>query len=316
MGVACLRRLSAVVRILLLCSVPAISWADSSQSGPASDPHGDPEMCDTCHTRRQGGAGFLRIGDVSDMCISCHNGRRAPAEVHPVNLKPSEAMLSVIPTIYPLEKGQITCLTCHDPAWACDLSKPPGERNPLRGPEENHLLSFCYRCHNEQKYRPFNAHHQIEAGRMKVDTCLWCHAKLPDRTLRLQEGDSYALRHRSEVVCSNCHKIAKGHPGGGSHMNAIPTDDMIAQMAAFEMQAKMKLDFDKLLAYVRAAGRKPRSIPLDQKGRITCYTCHNPHQEGLLPPSNPRSIGAEGEDADNHRLRAVQGNMCVVCHYK
>jgi hypothetical protein len=99
-------------------------------------------------------------------------------------------------------------------------------------------------------------------------------------------------------------------------MYAIPTKKMMWHMSAYEMQHQMRLPFKQLLEYVRAANRVPRSIPLDENGRITCYSCHNPHEKGLLPNRNPRSVGAESRKAANHRLRAGEGTACRVCHEK
>jgi hypothetical protein len=87
-------------------------------------------------------------------------------------------------------------------------------------------------------------------------------------------------------------------------------------MSAREMQTKMRMPFPQLLAHARAIKRIPRSIPLDEAGRITCYSCHNPHEKGLLPEANPRSIGADAKQAANHRLRVREGKLCVACHQK
>ena len=89
---------------------------------------------------------------------------------------------------------------------------------------------------------------------------------------------------------------------------------MMWYMSAYEMQLQMRLPFEQLLKYVRAAKRAPRTIPLDENGGITCYSCHNPHENGLLPSWNPRSVGAESKHALSSRLRARGGNVCIVCH--
>jgi hypothetical protein len=35
-----------------------------------------------------------------------------------------------------------------------------------------------------------------------------------------------------------------------------------------------------------------------------------------LPAANPRSVGAEGDKAANHRLRVREDVVCRACHYK
>ena len=210
----------------------------------------------------------------------------------------------------------LTCFSCHDVAWGCRAGQLPAvpKRDFLRGAHVSHPLAFCFHCHAREDYRPFNAHDQLEAGETKTDMCAWCHVSVPDVDSRLKEDASYALRSKSFGVCRNCHRVAKGHPTGDSHMYATPSAKMMWHMSAYEIQPRMRLPFKQLLGYVRAAKRAPRSIPLDENGRITCYSCHNPHEKGLLPYWNPRSVGAEPKQAANYRLRAHEGIACRACH--
>ena len=174
---------------------------------------------------------------------------------------------------------------------------------------------FCFHCHAQTGYDAFNPHDQLEAGKPKTDTCAWCHVSVPDVNATSPQGASYALRTKSSGLCRNCHVVAQDHPVR-SHMQATPSADMRWYMSACEMRSTMRLPFPRLLQYARAAQRAPRSIPLDAEGRITCHSCHNPHDKGVLPRSNPRSIGAEPKQAVNHRLRTTQGKVCVACHQK
>jgi len=177
-------------------------------------------------------------------------------------------------------------------------------------------MMFCFQCHTEESYRPFNAHDQLDANEVKTDTCLWCHTAVPEVSLRPAGGAMQTLRRQSSGVCHSCHRVAPNHPTGDYHMDTVPTAQMRWHMAAYEMQSTMRLSFPQLLKYARTTQRAPRSMPLDERGRIACFTCHNPHEKGLLPARNPRSVGAEPKRAVNHRLRAHQGNMCVACHEK
>lgn len=286
---------------------------------PAKNPHGDPSLCSACHMSGAAGRGVLRFGgNVSQLCQSCHNGRLATREVHPVDLRPNAAMAKNIPNDIPLEDGKLTCLSCHDVSVNCRTGQPATAPNSnlLRGARVSHPMEFCFRCHVKQNYRAFNAHDQLEAGKPKTETCIWCHLGVPDVESRLKDDASYALRSKSYGVCSNCHTVEKDHPAGNSHMHATPSTEMKWHMSAYEIQPRMKLPFKQLLEYVRAANRAPRSIPLDEDGRITCHSCHNPHEKGLLPNWNPRSVGAEPRQAVNHRLRAHEGIACRACHEK
>jgi hypothetical protein len=186
----------------------------------------------------------------------------------------------------------------------------------LRGDPVPYPIVFCFHCHIESNYQSFNAHDQIKDDKKKTETCLWCHVRVPDVNSRLKEGKSYLLRSKSFSICNNCHRVSKGHPNDGTHMHAVPSTDMMRYMFAYEIQPRMNLPFDDLLEYVRATKQVPRSIPLDEDGRISCYSCHNPHEKGLLPDWNPRSVGADFKHAVNHRLRAREGIICKACHRK
>jgi hypothetical protein len=286
----------------------------------AKNPHRDVSMCLACHTSNIGGRGNLIFGNnVIQLCQSCHDGRQALREVHPVNLKPSVAMAGRIPTDFPLEQGKLTCSTCHNIKLSCPKEQPATmpDDDFLRGAPTQHPLAFCFNCHTKESYQPFNVHDQLDTGRKKTDTCLWCHLSVPEVGSNIKEAASYGLRGKASELCRNCHPVPASHPTGDPHMYSTPSAEMMSYMSAYEIQNKMHLQLKQLLEYVKAAKRAQRFIPLDENNRITCYSCHNPHEKGLLPNRNPRSIGAEPKKAKNHRLRVYQGDIaCRVCHQK
>jgi len=311
--------ISALVIVLLLALISAGGEAHVNKEEQNRNPHGNPTLCSSCHTSPTGGRRSLRFnGSISQLCQSCHDGQPGMREVHPVNLAPSAALARRIPSDFPLKDGMLTCLTCHDITPSCKTSQPTvaPKRRFLRGTDVSRPLEFCFRCHARESYRPFNAHDQLEAGEPKTDTCVWCHVGAPDVASRSEEDASRALRGKSFGICASCHPVAKGHPNDGPHMGAVPSAEMTWYMSAYEVQPQMNLPLKQLLEYVRAAKRVPRSIPLDEGSRITCYSCHNPHEKGLLPNWNPRSIGSEPKHAANHRLRAREGQLCIACHQK
>jgi len=284
------------------------------------NPHGDVAMCSTCHKSNNGGRGSLVFdADVPQLCQSCHDGRHATREAHPVNLMPSVEKAMKIPSDFPLDNGKLTCSTCHDVTWRCSIEQPESvsDHNHLRGGPTSARLEFCFNCHTKQDYQPFNVHDQLESGRQKTETCLWCHISVPDAGSDIRDAASYGLRDKAVELCRNCHSVPAGHPTGDPHMNSKPSAGMMIYMSAYEIRHKMHLPLKQLLKYVQAAKRGPRSIPLDENGNITCYSCHNPHERDLLPGWNPRSVGAEPEKAKNHRLRIREGDIaCRACHQK
>ena len=309
----------SVFASVLLAGLILTGRANANQIETVPNPHGDPTLCSACHTSATGVRGTLRFaGSASQLCRSCHDGKLAAAETHPVGIAPSAQMAHRIGSVFPLENGTLSCLTCHDVTGHCKVGRPTAlpNRSFLRGGPVSHPIAFCFQCHQRQNHMPFNAHDQLEAGQIKTETCAWCHTGIPDVRSRLAEGASYALRSESFGVCNNCHLVNKGHPTGDPHMHARPPAEMIWHMSAYEMQPQMHVPLEQLKEYVRAAKRRPRSIPLDEKGRITCYSCHNPHEKGLLPNWNLRSVGSEPKLATNHRLRAHGHIACRACHEK
>jgi hypothetical protein len=283
----------------------------------AQNPHGDAALCSSCHTSAAGGKSDLRFsGNVVQLCRSCHDGRLAGSEEHPSEVTPGEEIAMRIPSDMPLDNGMLTCLSCHDVVRRCKTEQAASEsnRNFLRGVQRSPGVAFCFRCHAEEKYRPFNVHDQLEGDKIKTNTCGWCHVNVPDVNVRLKVGEPYAIRNSSYVLCSSCHDVGMAHPSNSPHLESRASPEILNYMSAYEMQPGMCMTIHELMEYVRAVKRSPRSIPLGSDGSIVCYSCHNPHEKGLFPHSNPRSLGAEPKHAKNHRLRARQGDICIACH--
>lgn len=223
-----------------------------------------------------------------------------------------------MPPDFPLEDGRLTCLSCHNATLRCTMDPAVNAGNPLflRGSIVEITGDYCFRCHTREHYRPVNAHDQMETDQIKEDGCLWCHVNIPDRNTTVSKGALSNLRNSASGICVNCHFVGPNHPVEGKHMGSTPSSDLLFFMAAAEIRDRMNIPFASLLEMVRASGRMPRQIPLDEQNRITCYTCHNPHEKDLLPASNPHTVGAEPDKAVTHRLRIRQGSVCSVCHDK
>ncbi len=304
--------------LAVLCKPAWTGESDAKKQDVAPNPHRDSGLCSLCHTSLAGGRDALHFGgNVSQLCRSCHDGRQATREAHVVDIRPSPKLAGRIPSDFPLAGGALTCLSCHDIAQNCRAEQQPvpSGQGLLRGGRTPDPLQFCFRCHAPENYRPFNPHDQLGAGKPKTDTCGWCHVDVPSVDTQPRAGASYGLRARAAALCRNCHVVAQSHPVA-AHMSTTPSADMVQYMSAYEMKSKMRLPFGQLLEIARATKRAPRSIPLDEESRVTCYSCHNPHEKGLLPGGNPRAVGADLKQAANHRLRIPQGSVCVACHQK
>lgn len=303
--------------VLLLGPISA-GESNAKKKDIAQNPHGDSGLCSLCHTSPAGGRETLRFdGKVSQLCASCHDGQSAPREAHAAGFRPGPTIAKRIPPEFPLERGTLTCLSCHDVARSCGAKQQSTvrDRNFLRGDRASDPLMLCFQCHAPESYRPFNPHEQLANGKPKADTCVWCHVSVPDVGAKPGDAGPPALRTKGAGVCRNCHTVAPEHPVR-AHMGATLPPEMTWYMSAYELKSQMRLPFERLLEYARTAKRIPRSIPLDEGGQITCYSCHNPHEKDLLPSGNPRSVGAEPKQAANHRVRSRDGAMCVVCHRK
>ena len=312
-----------LVALLLLSQMIPAQAVDNLETEPkVENPHGNIRYCSSCHISLLTGKTALKFSNnISQLCQSCHDGQKALHEAHPVNLTPGSEMLNKIPSDFPLEQGKVTCLTCHDISWQCTIQEPitAPARNFLRRYTQSSRLDFCFYCHIRANYQPFNVHNQIESDETETDTCLWCHLAIPDANSLLQNAASYKLRGEASQICGNCHPDKTNNPTDETHahMYMIPSQEMRLYTSAYEISSLMSMPLEKLMEYVQASHRAPKAVPLDENGRITCWSCHNPHEKGLLPDSNPRSNGAEPDKATNHRLRARKGDIsCRMCHQK
>jgi hypothetical protein len=253
-----------------------------------SNIHYTGQFCDECHEKTpvEGGDTFLKFnGDYNQLC-RCHHGM-SPGYCHPIDTKTAQDIKVNIPDDFPVEDGKFTCNTCHDVYRQCQ--KRLFDRQSLRGMPYLQKTDFCYRCHNKENYKKLNAHHQIKAdGELIINMCLYCHAKKPDeKTATYKEvtfvGDIKAL-------CRRCHQIEGNHAGNFDHVGVKPSAEGLKRMEA--MIEKYNI-----------------ILPLTEDGKMTCITCHNPHEKGVIAEDKPSAKGADSQY--RHRL---PGKMCKECH--
>jgi hypothetical protein len=276
--------------ILVSCIIDE-SWQDQVAYAPekvtrTAEYHYTGKYCTDCHDQipQEGGNIFLKFnGDFNKLC-KCHT----PANyVHPVNIEPSQEIKGKIPAELPLQKGKITCLTCHDIYWQCQKRRV--DKNSLRGRPFPKISDFCYDCHNKARYKKLDVHNQINTqGKIIVEKCLYCHTDKPDES-RARYKDVKFIGDLT-MLCRGCHVIRGNHSGNFNHM-VRPSATTLARMKAMEN------DFGIIL-------------PLDKNGKLTCITCHNPHEKGVIRADSPAAKGADSQ----YRHRLPGNRLCVECH--
>ena len=217
--------------------------------------------------------------DLTSKCLECHNYWD---NHHPIGIVPSN------PTNYPfpLYNGKIMCLTCH-------ISDHLESANLLRGGPYVDRREFCFKCHAEGKYAKINPHIMLDSnGKVRSlngqPVCLFCHSAKPnpatDRT-----GD---VLFRADVafLCWRCHPPMANPMFFEEHFLVTPS---------MVMRRFMEEQEQRLLV----------TIPLVPRDRITCSTCHNPHQKGVIL-YGPSARGADSP----RRLRLPADEICIVCH--
>jgi predicted CXXCH cytochrome family protein len=273
-------------------------------------------ICQSCH--RVHGAAEKKLlvvkNDNSELCGTCHADRyardRAQAGrmgTHPVNIKPDKVAIPQELLDKGAKLGQggtIICQTCHKPHYAEEGAKILVDRNPRS--------MLCQTCHLDQR---------------KV-----AHTK---HNLALLDESSKNIRGQ-EVgragVCSACHLP---HGGQGPKMWAravTPGDDPVSDLCltchSDGGTAKNKQvgrhthpvgrDMARLGHPVDLPGYSQDGVKTvgDLRGRVSCPSCHDPHQWDPRDPEKSSKPGDEG-DASNKFLRKPNGadaGLCRTCH--
>ena len=255
-----------------------------------TNPHFTGKYCEECHTRTpvKDQDTYLRFeGDFNKLC-SCHNYGTG-IYTHPIGIKPSEEKKARIPTDFPMENGIVLCSTCHDIYLQCQRSQFISlNKKFLRGGPYKKRTDICFRCHDKDKYKKLDPHTQLNAtGDIIEEVCLYCHVEKPDEKTATYE--TITLVGDIKMICLRCHNIVKRHPSGKDHLK-VPDDKMLDKMKTTE------------IIYSTI-------FPLDNEKRVTCITCHNPHERGVIPKENESAKGSS--EKFKQRLSTL---ICTACH--
>lgn len=247
------------------------------------NPHGGKIFCLACHRDdpvASGAVTFRSEGDADGMCRRCH----AEEEHHPLGVAAGSKTWKMDFSDLPLEEDRITCVTCHDP-YECEGTVTKDNPRFLRGGPYSAVEDFCVRCHEGRTVANLNPHDQVDdSGDLRPKQCLLCHTTEPEEGFELTAAD---FTDSLSSLCASCHPIGP-HPSA-DHLMRIP-EAMLQTLRAYEEERLVVL-------------------PLEEETMITCVTCHNPHERGVL--TGPAGIGADEE----HRLRLATFNeICTPCH--
>lgn len=262
---------------------------ENAEVTPHTKIHYTGKYCNECHEKtpvKGGSSAYLKFGGDYGRLCRCHDVSPG-AYIHPVDITPTHEKKERIPADFPLENGQVTCITCHDIYLQCQ--KRLFNRNSLRGAPYSRRTDFCYKCHVQENYEKLDPHHQInDSGELIIENCLICHVEKPDEKHATFKDVKFI--GDIEMMCRRCHHIAGNHSGNADHMGLRPSADGLKRIKAMEEKYNTRL-------------------PLDENGKMSCITCHNPHEKGVIPDDRP---GAKGAGSKNrHRLAE---NLCKECH--
>jgi len=256
-------------------------------------------ICETCHSAH--GAKYenylIESGRDSSLCLACHTdkntltpaGKKKP--FHVVNVKPVKATIpqSLIKSgARTGRNGELICQTCHK-VHRNQTAQP----SLLIAKDKNSAL--CLNCHPDKQPVADTGHNLLRSGPKEKNlpgmtvaqagVCSACH--LPHQAARQLSGAG----DFTTLLCLSCH--SKGNIAGKSSLTGV------------QHPLGVRPDHKSTLPLFNDSG-----LP-DQNGRITCTTCHDPHQSPAAlngPESTPKQTAAKSF------LRQSSPKICAECH--
>jgi predicted CXXCH cytochrome family protein len=298
---------------------PAATRPATRPATKAPNPHWTTTDCQACHERAAGGeVKPIELTRVNALCWTCHDGKQAHQEVHPVARRFAGTDM-VAPAGWPIPNGELSCVTCHDFGSGHAKGGPRPERNAwmLRGYTGGSLTPFCAKCHvSSPAHKPFNPHLMLdEKGSPNLRNCLLCHQETSDVLGRKTRTGKPDLQADEVSLCVRCHTrhVDYFEPG---HIGVEVPPKIKAYMLAREAQGMQgEVSAGQIEAFMGQPG-SPQRLPLGRGGRAVCSTCHNPHQEGLFPPESPLGMGGMRVHVKNRppEMRGLGKEICRGCH--
>ena len=178
----------------------------------------------------------LRVDDSVALCNRCHGTGEIVGDIHPIRKVPPGI---TPPAGWPLQKGFLTCMTCH----YAGHKEHAGGWKFLRGAPYADRNDFCVNCHKPEALKGRNPHLDINAG----NGCEFCHAVRPVPGRDTIKTVKFIAD--PNILCLRCHAT----PAPPGQLRAH--DDCRGRAGRDDPEGAAGLRGDK----------------------IVCATCHNPH---------------------------------------
>ena len=147
------RRLSGSMRAPALLVAAVLLAAAPAAGAPERNPHDFQQIgCTHCHVLVPGQGRVLQRNvfrkDIDDLCQECHAASLEDNINHRVGIRPS---MKVPEDLHLNEKGEISCITCHDPHAEYVSAKTGNRTWFLR--RQMLKRELCLACHAEENYQ-------------------------------------------------------------------------------------------------------------------------------------------------------------------
>jgi len=269
--------------ILASCSMQELLWPENTRQRTVNaynNPHSDCLVCHMPGNTKESPVQSALKADPSSLCEGCHQYAQ---NHHPVNFIPEKPVGGQ----FPLYEGRVGCLTCHEIHGGPEHK---GAQRLLRGGPYADRRTICFQCHEFEDFAKINPHDMLDSsGNVRQEkgrpVCLLCHSINPDPAVDMTEN----VRFRADIgfLCWRCHPPMPG--------------------IFFSQHFLVKPSAETLRNISETEERRLVILPLVPRGRITCSTCHNPHQTGVIQ----REAAAKGSDT---RSKLRLPSLCFGCH--